>query len=165
LFTEPLEVLNLLTNSPNESSKVVPTSKSIPVELYLSNESSLLGILPPAPNISIASGDISNTSDEFQNFEFQTKSISKSIVNTTSLCHNFELEHSDIMESDFDDDDKKTSPNMADITKLLASLSQQISNQSNFIQDQLLKQQSIIDHQADNDLKLQSVLQDNESFK
>jgi len=69
------------------------------------------------------------------------------------------------MESDFDDDDKKTSPNMADITKLLASLSQQISNQSNFIQDQLLKQQSIIDHQADNDLKLQSVLQDNESFK
>jgi predicted phage tail protein len=63
------------------------------------------------------------------------------------------------------DPDKKVSPTMVDITKLITSLSHQISNQSNFIQDQLLKQQSIIEHQANNDLKLQHVLQANETFK
>jgi hypothetical protein len=63
------------------------------------------------------------------------------------------------------DPDMKGSPTMVNITKLITSLSQQISNQSNFIQDQLLKQQSIIEHQANNDLKLQHVLQANETFK
>jgi len=69
------------------------------------------------------------------------------------------------MESDCEDDDQKVSPMMVDITKLITSLSQQISNQSNFIQDQLLKQQSIIEYQAHNDLKLQDVLQSNDVFK
>jgi hypothetical protein len=71
------------------------------------------------------------------------------------------------MESDCKDDGnaKAVSPTMMDTTKLITSLSQQISNQSNFFQDQLLQQQSIIDHQATNDLKLQQVLQANENFK
>jgi hypothetical protein len=56
------------------------------------------------------------------------------------------------MESDCEDNDRKVSPTMADITKLITSLSQHILNQSNFIQDQLLKQQRIIEHQAHNNL-------------
>jgi hypothetical protein len=164
---EPLRALNLLTNSTFESSKVPSTSKLLPLEVPNNIALSSLDLPSPAPNINIAPISISNATEDFQNSKFQKCVISNFNTSFTPQCHNFENIASIIMESDCEDDGnaKAVSPTMMDITKLIMSLSQQISNQSNFIQDQLLQQQSIIDHQATNDLKLQQVLQANENFK
>jgi hypothetical protein len=165
--TEPLRALNLLTNSTFESSKVPSTSMILPLEVPNNIALSFLDLPSPAPNINIAPICISNATGDFQNSEFQKCVISNCNASFTPQCHNFENIASTIMESDCKDDGnaKAVLPMMMDITKLITSLSQQISNQSNFIQDQLLQQKSIIDHQATNDLKLQQVLQANENFK
>ncbi len=90
----------------------------------------------PAPNISIVADIISVATDIFQNLEFQNSSFSKTNTSSFRPCHNFALEVN-IMESDCEDaaSDKKMSPMMMDLTKLITSLSQQISQQSTFIQD------------------------------
>ena len=164
---EPLGAINLSTNSSIEFSTVTLTSKQLSSEFYSTGATSSFSSPPPAPNIDIATN---HTTARFRNFNFQYSKFQNSSVSTTTAdpilnCHNFTTEVKEIMESDCEDDDRKVSPTMVDITKLITSLSQQISNQSNFIQDQLLKQQSIIEHQAHNDLKLQDVLQSNEVFK
>jgi len=165
--SEPLRALNLSTNSTIESSKVPSTSKFLPSETTNTTGLSLLHHLPRAPNISIAPDKISTATDEFQNLEFQNNSFSNSNAGFTTFSHKFELSTTTIMESDCEDDEKvvQPSPTMVDIAKLITSLSQQISNQSNFIQDQLLQQQRLFENQATTDLKLQQVLQANENFK
>jgi len=165
---ESLGATNLSTNSAKDSLIVTSTSKQLSLEFNSHITTSSSSFPPPAPNIGITSTQ--HPTVEFQNFnfentEFQTVNTPLSINNCISNCHNFSNTVNDIMESDCEDNEHKGSPTMMDLTNLITSLSQQISNQSNFIQDQLLKQQSIIEHQANNDLKLQNVIQANENFK
>jgi len=146
---------------------VASTSNQLSSESSYVDTTSSFIYTSPAPNISIVADIISVATDIFQNLEFQNSSFSKTNTNSFRPCHNFALEVN-IMESDCEDaaSDKKMSPTMMDLTKLITSLSQQISQQSTFIQDQLLHQQSIIQDQKETSgLKIQHVLQDNKTFK
>jgi len=156
---ESLGAGNLLTNSSIESSKVTSTSKQLSSKFSCIDITPSVNTLLPAPNIGISS----DSPEEFQNFNFRKSEFQNSLVVLPNADlhfenHNFLPEVNVMMESDYEENDKTLPPSMVDITKLITSLSQQISNQSNFIQDQLLKQQCILEHQAQNDMKLQDVL-------
>jgi hypothetical protein len=155
---ESLGAENLLTNSSIESSKVTSTSKQLSSKFYSIDTTPSVNPPSPAPNIGIST-------DHFSTEEFQNSLVLLPNADLNLDYHNFSPEVNVTMESDCEDNDRKVSPSMVDITKLITSLSQQISNQSNYIQDKLLKQQCILEHQAQNDMKLQGVLQSNEIFK
>ncbi len=172
-FTKSSEAKNLLTNSSRESSKVTLTSTQLSSVFHDNINTTTLDSILPAPNISMVSNIGSFPDDvfknlEFQNLTFQNSSIPNSNTFTTTLCHNFGLETCPIMESDCEDlaNHPNTFCETMDVSDLIKSLSQQISSQMTFIQDQLTIQNSFLQERTNStDLKIQSIIQDNEDFK
>jgi hypothetical protein len=111
---------------------------------------------------SIISLDQASTSSvqsciSFQNSEFQIETVQLPVSNSFPVYSTFQPSFLFKMETDCDksNSEEKVSREMMDLTQILTTLSHQITNQNQAIQDHILQ----------NDEKFQKFLQDNDNFK